>query len=115
MWQKFLRLPGVRLRSGTRPTELHFPTQQRSHWSLDERVAELEEWSRKAADPAWRKEFLGVVLDEMVRHGAEMDAAALAAYASRTWRLRERLLQPPLLGRAVKALAARGARRGTVP
>ncbi len=113
MWQKFLRLPGVRLRSGTRPTELHFPTQQRSDWSLDERVAELEEWARKAADPAWRKEFLGVVLDEVVRHGAELDAAALAVYASRTWRFKERLLRVPILGTAARALAARGARRET--
>ena len=113
MWQKFLRLPGVRLRSGTRPTALHFPAPHRSGWTPDERVAELELWERKAADPSWRKDFLGDVLDEIVRRGAEIDAAALAAYSSRTWRFKEGLLRVPVLGRAAKALAGRGAPRAT--
>jgi GalNAc5-diNAcBac-PP-undecaprenol beta-1,3-glucosyltransferase len=113
MWQKFLRLPGVRLRSGTRPTALHFPTPHRSDWTLDERVAELEAWATKTSDPSWRKDFLGDVLDEITRRGAEIDAALLAAYASRTWRFKERLLRVPVLGTAARALAARGAPRAT--
>jgi hypothetical protein len=112
MWQKLLRLPGIRARSATRPTAVHFLSRNRSDWTLDERVAEQERWVRNAADPAWRHEFTGQVLDHIVSQAAEIEARTLAVYATRTMRLRDWLLAAPLLGQGAKALAARGAPRG---
>ncbi len=108
MWQKLLQLPEIRARSATRPTALHLPSSHRRGWTPEERVAELERWAPRVADPTWRTEFLGEVLDQMVRHGAETNAAFAAVYGTRTWRLREWLLGAPVLGTVAKALARRG-------
>jgi glycosyltransferase involved in cell wall biosynthesis len=115
MWQKLLRLPGVRAKSGTRPTAVHFPSPQRSDWTLDERVAELELWARRASDPAERRELVGEVLDAIVLEAAEIEARARDAYATRTWRFRNWLLRAPVLGPVARALGARGAPRAAEP
>jgi hypothetical protein len=46
MWQQILGDPEVRAVSGTRPTVLHFPSSARSSWSGEERLAELDAWSK---------------------------------------------------------------------
>jgi GalNAc5-diNAcBac-PP-undecaprenol beta-1,3-glucosyltransferase len=111
MWQKFLQLPGIRARSATRPTVLHFPSSHRRDRTQDERVEELERWAAHVVDPARRNELVGEVLDRMVRGGAELDAALAAVYETRTWRLRQWVLGAPVLRLAAKALAARAAGR----
>ena len=115
MWQKLLRLPGLRVRSGTRPTALHFPSTYRTTWTSEERVAELERWARRMADPAWHAQFLGEVLDDIATQAAHIQVTLRAAYATRTWRLRNWLLQAPVLGPAARALVARGAARAGEP
>ncbi len=67
MWQQFLSIPDCRAVSTARPTVLQFPSPQRKDWTEEERIAELETWSRKAADPAWRQGFVYEVLDRSVR------------------------------------------------
>jgi hypothetical protein len=46
MWQQILGEPEVRAVSGTRPTVLHFPSPARSSWSGEQRLAELDAWSK---------------------------------------------------------------------
>lgn len=47
MWQQILSVPGCRVRSGSRPTMLHFPSPGRRSWDLRRRQLELEEWTRR--------------------------------------------------------------------
>jgi GalNAc5-diNAcBac-PP-undecaprenol beta-1,3-glucosyltransferase len=115
MWCKFLRESDVRLRSTTRPTVLHFPSTHRTTWTAEERIAELERWATRLADPAEAETVRGEVLDRLVRRAAEIDVAADALQATRTWRLREWVLGARVFGTAARALAARAARRGAEP
>jgi GalNAc5-diNAcBac-PP-undecaprenol beta-1,3-glucosyltransferase len=71
MWQQFLSLPECRAVSTARPTVLQFPSPQRRDWTGEERRAELETWSWKVADPAWRQGFVYEVLDRTVRGRAD--------------------------------------------
>lgn len=96
MWQQFLAQPESRARSGTRPTVLVFPSPKRQDWSLEERLAELEYWGGKIADPTWRERFKGDLLDHLVRDTAHVEAEwAARLKATATWRLRERLIGIP--------------------
>jgi GalNAc5-diNAcBac-PP-undecaprenol beta-1,3-glucosyltransferase len=113
MWQKFLRQPSRRARSGTLPTLLVFPSRGRRDSTSDERVEELERWGSKMADERWRQDFIAEVLDSTVRDRARIAADLADAHSTRTFRLRRRVLAAPVLGSAVKALARRGARRAT--
>jgi GalNAc5-diNAcBac-PP-undecaprenol beta-1,3-glucosyltransferase len=119
MWQQFLADPECRLRSGTWPTVVHFPSPERAGWTIEARCAELERWSAGFDDPAWRVAFLRTVLDGVVRERGILhaDAEALAAvrreldavYGTATWRVRTRILSLPVLSRfalwAARALA----------
>ena len=125
MWQKFLRLEGVRLASATRPTVLHFPSSQRGDWSLEARTSELERWAARVADSDWRREFVFTALAEVVRASARKELRILRlldGVAARerkldqlegtlTWRLRERALTLAPIGMAAKARARRAGRR----
>ena len=113
MWQKFLRQPGCRVRSGTVPTLLLFPSRGRRDSTSDERVEELERWASKVADERWRQDFIAEVLDSTVRDRARIAADLADAHGTRTFRLRRRVLATPVLGSAVKALARRGVARAT--
>jgi GalNAc5-diNAcBac-PP-undecaprenol beta-1,3-glucosyltransferase len=111
MWQKFLRLPDCRAASGTRPTLLLLPSTGRRNATLDDRVDELERWARKIADRNWREGFIAEVLDATVRDRAQIAAELALRADTRTWRLRQRVLDAPLLGSAARALAARSGRQ----
>jgi GalNAc5-diNAcBac-PP-undecaprenol beta-1,3-glucosyltransferase len=113
MWQKFLRQPGCRARSGTLPTLLLFPSRGRRDSTSDERVEELERWASNVADERWRQEFIAEVLDSTVRDRARIAADLADAHSTRTFRLRRRVLATPGLGSAVKALARRGVAQAT--
>jgi GalNAc5-diNAcBac-PP-undecaprenol beta-1,3-glucosyltransferase len=92
MWQQFLRLPGLRFRSGTHPTVLHLASTERVGWSNEERVEELARWAKALAEPGFREEwYLDVIaflarmaprLEEQVdrwqRYGAGVDRALAA-------------------------------------
>jgi hypothetical protein len=115
MWCKVLRLPGLRARSTTRPTVLHFPSGLRRGWTPQARAEELDPWLRRVADPDWRKDFRADTLDLVLRQAAAAEAAAGTMMDTRTWRVRNWLLKAPALGAAAKALARRGAARATGP
>jgi GalNAc5-diNAcBac-PP-undecaprenol beta-1,3-glucosyltransferase len=115
MWRKLLSLPGLRARSTTLPTVVHLPSTLRRGWTAEARVAELEPWARRVADPEWRKEFRAEMFDMVGHQAAAAEAAAGAVMDTRTWRFRSWLLGAPVLGAAAKALARREAGRATEP
>jgi len=49
--QRLLAQPGSVARSGSRPTVWHFPSGMRRGWSVERRVAELDEWAARLGDP----------------------------------------------------------------
>ncbi len=51
MWQQILSAPGCRAVSGSRLTVLNFPSPARQGWSIDQRLAELDEWTRRLDQP----------------------------------------------------------------
>jgi glycosyltransferase involved in cell wall biosynthesis len=113
MWRKVLRLPGLRAGSTTLPTVVHLPSTLRRGWTVEARVAELEPWAVRVADPEWRRGFCAEVFDIVRRQAAAAQAAEGAVMETRTWRFRRWLLEAPAVGAAAKALARRGARRAT--
>lgn len=66
MWQQFLARSDCRAVSGTRPTALNFPDPPRAGWTTDERLGELDRWSRRIADTAWREGFVSEAFDALV-------------------------------------------------
>ena len=79
MWQKFLRLPGVRLASATSPTVLCFPSPARRDRDRAERVAELDSWARRVANDRARTLIVDQVHVEITRSRAGLELNALAA------------------------------------
>lgn len=73
MWQQILSVPGCRAASGTRPTVLHFPSHGRSDWSSEERLDELDAWTARVNDPAWRDGLAQQVLDAVMVDDARLD------------------------------------------
>ncbi len=73
MWQQILSLPDCRLASGTKPTVLHFPSPERSGWSSEQRLNELDEWTARVNDPAWRAGLAQQVLDAVAVEDARLD------------------------------------------
>ena len=57
MWQQILSIEDVRLASGNVATVLHFPTSQRGDVPVEDRLVELERWSKAAADPSFTAEI----------------------------------------------------------
>jgi hypothetical protein len=53
MWKRILERPDVRAASGCRASVIVFPTPLRQGWSLEERVVELSDWSRRLDDEAF--------------------------------------------------------------
>jgi GalNAc5-diNAcBac-PP-undecaprenol beta-1,3-glucosyltransferase len=65
MWQQILSLPDCRPVSGTRPTVLHFPSPARKGWSIDGRLAELDSWAGRLADPGLESDLAQRVADTL--------------------------------------------------
>jgi glycosyl transferase family 2 len=72
MWQQILSVPGCRAVSGTRPTVLHFPSHERTGWSSEERLDELDAWTARIDDAAWRDAFPQQVLDAVTVEDARL-------------------------------------------
>jgi hypothetical protein len=135
-WQRLLSLSGTQAASGTRPTVLHFPSDLRLGWSIEERIAEIHRWNEPDLGTSLRQKLLDNVLpdraalDEALT-SRENEVADLSAHvetlkaalaeaesahdelqriaASLTWRLRGRLLSVPVVRSAARALARRAA------
>ena len=89
MWRKFLAAPGYRLRSGGRPTVIHFPSPYRKHMDLDARLAEMRSWWERLQMPGgWQalrdeaNERLAARGAALVREGVQ-DQAELSAARER--------------------------------
>ena len=111
MWLQFLDLPGLRSVMGQRLTYLAFPEPAWGKVPDAERAATLAEWLRRSREPGFEDE-LDVMLRDAIRRAAEdyhvwarrEQLAVETLLATRTWRLRTRLL-------GVKALRKPRARR----
>lgn len=106
MWQQILSVPGCRAVSGTRPTVLHFPSHERTGWSTEERLDELDAWTARIDDPAWRDTFPQQVLDTVTIADARLDEES----ASREKRLQEQVDRLAELHEQVLALQDEQAR-----
>jgi GalNAc5-diNAcBac-PP-undecaprenol beta-1,3-glucosyltransferase len=87
MWQQILSVPGCRAVSGSRPTVLHFPSHDRTAWSSEQRLDELDAWTARIADPGWREAFPQQVLDTVALDDARLDEEL----AARETRLEEQV------------------------
>ena len=92
MARQFLAQPDCRAVSSIRPTYLGFPHGQRAEWTIERRLAELDEWRARLATPAGREQLLLAVLEDT-------RARLLSIENSRTWRLRSRIRRVPLMVR----------------
>ena len=133
MWQRLLRAPGCRAISGTLPTLIHFPSSDRTHWSLEQRIDEMQRWERDMRAPGFRERLLERLLSAEVRNRSEVQERMEveregAEYrfqererqlthdlesvrGTRTWQWRERLLRAPGIGRLARAAGRARARR----
>jgi len=53
MWRQFLDQPWCRVQTDWRPTSLQFPSPPRRDWTLEQRLAELDEWVNRSRQPAF--------------------------------------------------------------
>jgi glycosyltransferase involved in cell wall biosynthesis len=77
MWQQILSVPGCRAVSGQRPTVLHFPSPLRTGWSSDERLAELDSWVPRLADPALERELADGLQEALVTDAEALDESTV--------------------------------------
>ena len=98
--RRLLAQPGCAARSGYRPTVWHFPSSMRSGWSSSKRIAELDDWARRLADPDQRFELACKLLEATLPDRAWLEEALhlehgeverlLAEHEARSERLRGR-------------------------
>ena len=99
MWLQFLDLPGFRARAGTRLTYLTFPDPVWRTLAEERRAEVLASWFRRSREPGFAAE-LDVMLRDAIRRAAEEyhlwaraeQLRVEAMRATRTWRMRTRLL-----------------------
>jgi hypothetical protein len=109
MWRQWLQLPGLRAAMGDRLTYLTFPDPWWGQLPEDERTAALEDWFRRSREPGFADE-LDSMLQAAIRQAAEdyhlwargEQLTRQAMEATRTWRVRDRLVSAQLL-RALRA------------
>lgn len=102
MQQQFLAQPDCRAASGMRPTMLHFVSPERTDWTPEQRLAELDRWQRTLSDAQGRADFISGILDWVLR---DHIAITSAIEHSSTLRLRKRVLGFPLVGSLLRATA----------
>jgi GalNAc5-diNAcBac-PP-undecaprenol beta-1,3-glucosyltransferase len=106
MQQQLLGETWCRAVSSMRPTMLKFKSEDRTGWTLDQRVIELEEWRRRFRNPAEREKFVYQVLDLLVR---EHVALRHRFEDSVGWRLYNLFSDLPLVGPWFRFVARGGA------
>ena len=107
MYRQFLSDETCRATSGYRPTALVLPNPARRTWPVERRLEEIGDWGRRMAEPgfelAWHREIV-----------ADLDRQVQWFEATRTWRVRERVMRPVWWARrkqtAVRLRLGRGAR-----
>jgi hypothetical protein len=109
-WQQVAADPACRLASGHRPTVLHFWSGNRRGFSIADRVAELERWTARLAEPGGRAELDQRVMAALFALASDPPALRQVE-GSTTWRLRRRVLSQPTLARLLRSLATRAAGR----
>ena len=110
MWRQWLELPGFRGAMGDRLTYLTFPDPWWRELPTEKRAVALEDWLRRSREPHFTEE-LDRMLQAAIRRAAEdyhlwarsEQLTVQAMRATRTWRLRERLVSAAPL----RALLAR--------
>jgi hypothetical protein len=78
MWQKFLRHPARRFRSGRTPTVLVFPSPARTNATSADRLQELQGWMTRIADGRAVAAVNEEVLVQKVREAAELEGRLLS-------------------------------------
>ena len=114
MWLQFLDLPGFRARAGTRLTYLTFPDPVWRTLAEERRAEVLASWFRRSREPGFAAE-LDVMLRDAIRRAAEEyhlwaraeQLRVEAMRATRTWRMRTRLLGVGPSARSSVAVASR--------
>jgi GalNAc5-diNAcBac-PP-undecaprenol beta-1,3-glucosyltransferase len=110
MWRQFLDLPNFRGATGMDLTFLNFPSPTWGKLPDEERVAALVSWSATIRDPTARRSLAQQARRTSIETAAafslwfgDLSARMAIVESSRTWRLRNRLLDL----RPVRVLAAR--------
>jgi hypothetical protein len=133
MWAQFLADPSLTGSSGSRATVLHFSSPDRTAMTTDDRMRELETWSRRSTDATWRSDLDARILDHIIadradremkliglqRRVATANERAATAEAqltwiteTRTWRARAAMLRLPGMARLIGWVGAGRAPRG---
>jgi GalNAc5-diNAcBac-PP-undecaprenol beta-1,3-glucosyltransferase len=73
MWQQILGLPGCRARSGRRATVIHLPSSARDGLAEGERLAELDFWASRLAEPELEAELRTEILAALLREGGRLE------------------------------------------
>jgi glycosyltransferase involved in cell wall biosynthesis len=110
MWRQFLDLPGFRAVMGTRLTYLTFPELYWGDVPDEARASMLADWLRRSRQPRFAGDLEALLLDAIRRSAEDYHVWAWTEQqsvatmrATRTWRLRERLVSSP----PVRAVLAR--------
>ena len=75
MWQQILSQPGCRAVGSPRATVLHFPDRPRRGWTIDQRLAELDQWAARLSDPAVVEELTELVARSRARDANKRELA----------------------------------------
>jgi GalNAc5-diNAcBac-PP-undecaprenol beta-1,3-glucosyltransferase len=104
MWMQFLELPDYRAVLGERLTYLTFPDPEWGRLADEVRAAQLADWFRRSREPGFAEELDGMLRDAIRRAAEDYHLWARAEQlrvealrATRTMRLRNRLVTAPLL------------------
>jgi len=115
MWLQWLGISGFRGAAGSHATFLWFPSIVWGKIEISERATALEDWFRRSREPGFAEELDALTQSAVLRSAedenlrAQAEKRALAdVLATRTWRLRQRLVS----ARPLRALLAR--RRGAL-
>ena len=100
MWHQFLARAECRVASCPVATVLYFKRGNHPGWPVDRRLAELERWRERMAEPAFAERFQRDAVDALVRDQGKL---ALAARRRLKTLLRSRLYRSPALGGRVLA------------
>jgi GalNAc5-diNAcBac-PP-undecaprenol beta-1,3-glucosyltransferase len=100
MWMQFMEQPGIRMARGDRLTYLTFPDPVWGKLPDAERTEQLADWFYRSREAGFADE-LDRMLRQAVRRAAEdyhlwarrEQVTVESIHATRTWRLRERLMQ----------------------